>query len=111
MTDEERAELIALLTAYITPGARNASVDEDYVKQCVSEAASLVGQAIGAATIPDEARTRAIVECGSELFNRRQAPSGITQYAAPDGGQIRLARDPMTSARTILAPYLPLGFA
>jgi hypothetical protein len=56
--------------------------------------------------------TRAILECGSELFYRRNAPSGITQFATPDGqSAVRVARDPMVGAYPILAPYMAAGFA
>lgn len=109
----ERTELIERLTRYVTPGARSVvDVDGAYIGECVNEALALVGQLIGTATtVPDEIRDRAVIEAGSELFHRRAAPNGITQFAAPDGGQMRVARDPMNTARVIIAPYLPLGFA
>lgn len=105
--------LLASLTAYVTPGARSTSdADAAFIQQCLIEAWGLVGQAIGTTTtVPDEIRERAVIECGSELFARRQSPSGVTQYADATGAPVRLARDPMTGARAILAPYLPLGFA
>ena len=63
-------------------------------------------------TIPEAVLRRAILEVGSELFHRRQAPNGFPQFATPDGGQAqRIARDPMVAARPILAPFLPMGFA
>lgn len=113
MTPEQASELLARLTAYVAPGARSTSAaDAEYLTECVGEAWELVGHEIGAAVgVPDEIRDRAVIECGSELFNRRQAPSGITQYADATGAPVRLARDPMTGARAILAPYLPLRFA
>ncbi|UGS26594.1 hypothetical protein K8F61_18590 [Microbacterium resistens] len=113
--DETTAELVAELTAYVTPGVHNAastSDDEAFIERCVVEALALVGQLIGAATtVPDGIRNRAVIEAGSELYHRRMAPNGISQYAAPDGGQLRVARDPMVTARIILGPFLPLGFA
>lgn len=113
ITTEKKAELLARLTAYVTPGARSTSdADTAYLTECVGEAWELVGHEIGTTEgVPAEIRDRAVIECGSELFNRRQAPSGITQYADATGAPVRLARDPMTGARAILAPYLPLRFA
>lgn len=117
MADQLPAEippaLLATLTAYITPGARTTpDTDTAFIQQCLIEAWGMVGQAIGTTTtVPDEIHDRAVIECASELYNRRQAPSGITQYADATGAPVRLARDPMTGARAILTPYLPLGFA
>lgn len=105
------AELAERLKAYVTPGATHVVVDEAFVEQCIEEASALVAAAIGTANVPGEIVDRATVEAGSELFHRRQAPNGISQFAAPDGGHQRIARDPMNAARAILAPFLPLGFA
>lgn len=56
---------------------------------------------------------RAITECASELFHRRNSPSGVNaQFVGLDGSSpARLARDPMTGAREILKPFLAGGFA
>lgn len=87
--------------------------DELFVSDCYAEARALVDQMIGSnvAAVPAEIRTRGILEAGSELFHRRQAPNGIAQFAAVDGSAIRVARDPMVAARAILVPFLPIGFA
>lgn len=113
MTEEQRADLLARLTAYVTPGARSTSdADAGFIEGCLDESWALVGQDIGTVTtVPDEIRDRAVIECGSELFARRQSPSGVTQYADATGAPVRLARDPMTGARAILGPFLPLRFA
>ncbi|MFL0202126.1 hypothetical protein ACHFI2_16305, partial [Exiguobacterium acetylicum] len=72
---------------------------------------ALVAQLAGPHTVPAEIRDRAVIEAGSELFHKRQAPNGISQYADASGTPLRVARDPMNVARVILAPFLPLGFA
>lgn len=110
--DTERAALIDRLTRYVTPGARTVvESDAEFTGQCVDEAVALVGQVVGDATVPDEIRTRAVIEAGSELYHRRQAPNGISQFATPEGAPMRVARDPMNAARAILAPFLSMGFA
>lgn len=112
MTDQStRAQLIERLTAYVTPGATVAVVDETFIEQCVDSASALVAKATKDAEVPSEILDTAIIEVGSELYHRRQAPNGISQFAAPDGSHQRIARDPMNAARAILAPFLPLGFA
>lgn len=113
MTQEQRDALLARLTAYVTPGARTTTNDNaEFLGECLEESWELVGREIGATlTVPDPIRDRAVIDCASELFARRQSPSGITQYADATGAPVRLARDPMTSARAILNPYLPLRFA
>lgn len=96
-----------------TPGMAGQPT-EDFIKSCWEEAAALVTMACGTSLekVPAEIVRRATLECGSELFHRRKAPSGLlSQFAGLDGGNAaRMSRDPMAAASTILAPYLPLGF-
>lgn len=86
--------------------------DDAFIKSCVETAEALVTAYVGNTEIPAAILNRAVLEAGSELFHRRQAPNGIAQFANADGTPgIRVARDPMVAARPILAPFLPLGFA
>lgn len=117
MSDESQsAELDRLagrLRAYVTPDARHVNIDEEYVTACTAEALALVAQIAGsyAAQLPAAIIDRAVIEAGSELFHKRQAPAGISQFADAAGTPMRVARDPMNVARVIVAPFLPLGFA
>lgn len=91
-------------------GASNS--DDAFVEACWGEALSLVDKAIGSATtVPDNIHHRAALECGSELYHRRSAPLGVSQFASVDGSAIRIARDPMVGAIRILKPFLPFGVA
>ena len=107
---------------------REAGTTHDaFIESCYDEAVELVGNHVGGpaiteaqiatrtaalALVPTDVVTRAILECGSELYYRRNAPSGITQFATPDGqSAVRVARDPMVGAYPILAPYMAAGFA
>lgn len=68
---------------------------------------ALVGQP-SAGGCPERIRDLAVKTLGSELWARRNAPGGITQWGS-DGQPVRLARDPMVSVRSLLAPYRGLG--
>lgn len=106
--------MIDRLTRYVAPEARNLSIpDASFIGECVDEATALVSRVAADAVnpVPVEIIDRAVIEVGSELFHRRAAPNGISQFAALDGQPVRVARDPMNAARAILAPFLPLGFA
>ncbi len=106
--------LVQQLNAYVKSGAHSVSdADEAFIEACLGEAVALVDNRCGAAldTVPEAALHRAYIEVGSELYNRRAAPSGISQFAAADGSAIRIARDPMVGAEPILRPFLPLGLA
>lgn len=111
--NDELQQLAERLRAYVTPEARHVNIDETFVRECAAEALALVGQLVGssAAIVPAEIRQRAVVEAGSELFHKRQAPNGISQFADAAGTPMRVARDPMNVARVILQPFLPLAFA
>lgn len=111
-TPDELTQLTARLREYVTPEARHVAIDDAFVTACATEALALVDRIIGdTLDVPADIRTRAIVEAGSELFHKRQAPNGISQYADPSGTPMRIARDPMNVARVILQPFIPLGFA
>lgn len=107
-------ELIAALTAYVKPGASSTSTaDAAFIEQCADEAVALVSGYVGtdAALVPVSVLTRAYVEVGSELYNRRSAPNGISQFAAADGSAIRVARDPLVAAYPLLRPFMRAGIA
>lgn len=80
--------------------------DTEFVQRCWIEAVSLVSKHVGAAVVPNEVKVRAVLEVGSELFHRRNAPNGIAQFSAIDGSAIRVARDPMIGAYPILSRFV-----
>lgn len=88
---------------------------DDFVEASTYEAVDMIAAHVHAhdrdlAAIPATILARAVIEVAAELFNRRAAPLGIKNFADMDGtAPIRIARDPMTAGRPILAPYLPLG--
>jgi hypothetical protein len=86
--------------------------DDAFVTTCLAESTALVQRFVGTATVPESVLDRAALEVGSELFHRRQAPSGIAQFATTDGpSPIRLARDPMVAAYPLLTPWTGVGVA
>ncbi len=93
-------------------GTPVAGPDDVFVKACWDEAELLVAKYVGTLTVPAAIILRAKLECGSELFHRRSAPNGISQFAGFDGAPMRVARDPMGSARPLIDPYRTnAGFA
>lgn len=86
---------------------------DDFVKSCATTAKAMVDGHIGDHDddVPDQIRDRAVLEVGSELYHRRNAPNGVAQFATLDAAPIRVARDPMVAARPLLAPFLAGGFA
>lgn len=94
------------LLAYVNA---NEATDAAFIATCWAEANALVTNFIGAAIVPLEVRSRAVLEVGSELFHRRQAPNGVAQFASADGAPVRVARNPMVGAYPLLSPYVGLG--
>lgn len=94
------------LTTYV--GAQIGGVDEEYIhNHCWDPAVELVDRFIGDVdTVPAAIRTRAIMECGAELYNRRSAPGGIAQFATFDAAPMRIAKDSMVRAYDLLAPFV-----
>ena len=83
--------------------------DDAFTEACWNEAENLVNNFADADDVPSDLMDRAYIECGSELFHRRSAPNGISQFTAFDGSPMRIARDPMTPVYPILRRFvLPL---
>lgn len=88
------------------------NADDDFIDACYHEAVALVTSYVAGATVPAEVLNRAYLECGSELYHRRSAPNGISQFASMDGGQVmRVARDPLIGVYPITRPYVGFGIA
>lgn len=91
--------------------------DAAFVETCWDQASALVLQYVrGVENFPlhhPEVFHRAVLEVAAELFHRRQAPGGLTQFAAFDSSAPapRMARDPMVAAYHLLNPFLPPGIA
>ena len=86
------------------------------VEQCWRQALELVDgwrgwQEVYPWPIPADARGRAILEVGAELYHRKNTKNGISQFASTDGSAIRVARDPLIPAYPIWRPFIPGGFA
>lgn len=88
---------------------RASDIDNDYIEQCWDEAVALVNAFVGNHDVPTAVLTRAYIECGSELFHRRSAPMGVSQFASADGTAVRVARDPLLGVYPIIRPYVGLG--
>lgn len=83
----------------------------DFPELCLDAGNALVGQLIGTNdTVPNDVHKQAILICASELFHRRSAPNGISQFADGSGQAVRVGRDPLTAVYPLLIPY-SLGFA
>lgn len=80
------------------------------IAQCAHDAAMLTGSYIGSLAVPQEVANYAATEVARELHTRLGAPGGVLSSFA-EAAPVRLARDPLTAAYPILAPYLGGGFA
>jgi hypothetical protein len=91
--------------AYV--GTKEESV---FVSDCLDAAKALVSRYIGSVTgVPTHIVDQSVLIAGSELFHRRQAPGGVTQFADMSGSAVRVGKDPMAAAYELLRPYV--GFA
>jgi hypothetical protein len=90
------------LKAYV--GA--ASNDDSYVEDCWDSAKDLIASYVQSTKVPPNVLKRCYLEVGSELFHRRSAPMGVSQYATYDGNPIRVARDPLIGVYPLLNRYM-----
>jgi hypothetical protein len=90
------------LKAYV--GA--SSNDDAYVEECWNTSKDLVASYIASTKVPVGVLKRCYLEVGSELYNRRNAPMGVSQYATYDGAPINTARDPLVGVYPLLNRYM-----
>jgi hypothetical protein len=84
--------------------------DLDFVERCLAQAMMLVNAYCIRTEIPEEILDNAYLQVGSELFHRRNAPSGIAQFSSLDGtSPVRVAKDPMTSVYPLLNRWVVNG--
>lgn len=106
----DRAALATRLGSHVGVG-RGASSDE-YLQQCVEEAIELVQKHVAGVEVPEPILQRAVIECGADLYWRRQARSGVATFDSEGALEtVRIGLDPMRSARAVLAPYLGVPIA
>jgi hypothetical protein len=81
-----------------------------FPQECLTSGLALVTRFIGAVTtVPADIKDQATYIVSSELFHRRSAPNGVSQFATMDGSAVRIARDPMGAVYPLLMPYV--GYA
>lgn len=90
------------LKAYV--GASDS--DDAYVESCWDTAKDLIASYVQSTKVPPNIMKRCYLEAGSELFQRRNAPGGVSQYATYDGNPLRVARDPLAGVYPLLNRYM-----
>lgn len=85
--------------------------DQPFIDKSWAAAVLLVDKTIDGKPVPGDARHRACLEVGADLFFRRQTRNGVAGFADADLNPYRVSRDPLAGGRPILAPWLGGGFA
>lgn len=84
------------------------TASEEFLRTCLDTATTLVDTYIGSATVPAAVKESAVLEVGSKLYQRRNAPDG--SYSDPTLTPTPMvARDPMVTAYPILNRYIVAG--
>lgn len=81
---------------------------DPHVIKSATRAVSMVGRRVAQAVeeVPADVVALAVLECGKELFDRRQSRNGIAGLDSTDFQPMRIARDPMKAAMPFLEPYM-----
>lgn len=79
----------------------------DFPQLCLDAGLAEVNQMIGAVTtVPATVKDLCVLQVASEHWNRRNAPSGIAQFADGTGQGMRVSLDTKRSVYMQLLPYL-----
>lgn len=88
-------------------GTKDAS---GFPQRCLDAGLAEVNELIGTVTtVPTAVKDLCVLQCASEHWNRRNAPSGIAQFADGTGQGMRVSLDTKRSIYAQLLPYL--GFS
>ena len=80
-----------------------------FVQECATEAVDIIEHyTLGTRGIPESVLIRAAIEVAADLYHRRTARNGIAGLDDSELGAspMRINRDPMATARPILAPFI-----
>lgn len=79
----------------------------DFPQLCLDAGLAEVNQMIGAVTtVPATVKDLCVLQVASEHWNRRNAPSGIAQFADGTGQGMRVSLDTKRSVYMQLLPFL-----
>lgn len=84
----------------------SSDIDDTFVEECWDTARDLIASYVQSVNVPPHVLKRCYLEVGSELYHRRSAPMGVSQYATYDGAPIRIARDPLIGVYPLLNRYM-----
>lgn len=88
-------------------GTKDAS---DFPQLCLDAGNALVTRLIGEAeNVPDDIHKQAILIASSEMFHRRSAPNGISQFADASGQAVRVGKDPLSAVYPLVLPFIGYG--
>ena len=85
------------------------AADDEFLEGCIQTAANLVNIYIGTAAVPEAVLDNVYMSVSADIYMRRNAPQGISQFASFDGAAIRIARDPLQGAYPIINRYVGAG--
>ena len=85
------------------------SDDEDFLTTCHTTATALVSAYVGTTEVPEAVIDSAVLEVGSKLFARRQAPNLHAMGETFGASGVLVAKDPMVTAYPILNRYVTAG--
>ena len=84
----------------------SSDIDDTFVEECWDTARDLIASYVQSVTVPPHVLKRCYLEVGSELYHRRSAPMGVSQYATYDVAPIGIARDPLVGVYPLLNRYM-----
>lgn len=93
------------LRAYVNAGRQPADTKD--LQGALDTGIALVAQHLrGILGVPASVVRQAQLVASSEVWQRRNAPMGVSQFATTDGAPIRVNRDPMVTVYPMLAPFI-----
>lgn len=84
------------------------TASQAFITRCLDTATDLVTAYIAGHTVPESVLESAILETGSKVFQRRNAPNGTFEDPAL-GGTTMAPRDPMITAYPLLQQFVKAG--
>lgn len=90
---------------------RATTSDDPDLERALLQAESMLTNYLGAekAGIPEDEYDPWVLHLTSELWNRQNAPGGVSNFATLDGEPFRLARDPMTALYPLMSKWKLYG--
>ncbi len=83
--------------------------DDTFLEECIDSATALLDTYIDGAEVPTAIYKQCELIVSGDLYQRRNSPQGLSQFAAMDGQPVRVPKDVLSGVYPLLNRFIEVG--